>query len=547
MTGHDAPALQRSCGEPVPRAVARFAAFASLMVMATGVPPLAATARAPLWTRLEVVENTAEGTAIERCQVEGTLGHGSATRWRVFYGEARAADPGTGWSAIRTRSGCAQVASDGAPSPWTFRGSPYLVADLSLGSAEISDRELRVEVALKVRRLSGFAENRAPTYETTTEKRVLHLPKGGSAVIPVLVANQKETEEFRVREIVFRFRAAVPGSGPPIEYGEIAISADVPRAEILLDGGFVGRVPYEGPLSLGAVRVGDREIVVRDASLRTKRTVARVEKGRRTAASLELLPESAATPPGEMRSLGPNPHGGQELWRDKDRAIVVRIPGGEFRMGSPEGEGEPSEHPQHLVRIGDFLLDKTEVTWGQYRRFATETGHPLPKSPPVWGFLEDLPVSDVTWDDARAYCTWAGGRLPTEAEWERAARGEDSRRYPWGNDWTPWRCNTRDGGRHAPAAAGAYVDCVSPYGALDLAGSVWEWCVDVYDEVYYAKSPAENPQGPEKGMLRASRGGAWMSPSAWVTGAHRQGTDPGWPDSMRGFRCAQDDRGGTAR
>ena len=148
----------------------------------------------------------------------------------------------------------------------------------------------------------------------------------------------------------------------------------------------------------------------------------------------------------------------------------------------------------------------------------------------------------MTWDEAHAFCAWVGGRLPTEAEWERAARGDDSRQYPWGNNWDPWRCNTLDGGPHAPTPAAAYPDCVGPYGVLDLAGSVLEWCSDWYDEAYYAKSPVENPTGPETGETRVSRGGAWMSPSLSTRVASRLGISPGWGGPMQGFRCVQDDR-----
>ncbi len=519
----------------------------AIVMAARSVSAGAAPAGSPVWTRLELVENTAEGPAYDRCQIEATLESGRTTRWRAFYGVARP-DPNSGWAAIRSQSGCAQVGSERAKAPWTLRGSPYFLAEITLGHTTVSGREVIIEAAFSLQRLTGFEKGGAPAYETRTEKRTLRAPEGSSAVVPILIASQRETDEFRVRELLLKFRAGAAGPRPPVQYGEIAVSADVPRAEIFLDGGSVGRTTLDGPFLLGAVRVGEREVVVRDASGRETRAVGRVEKGRRTSLSLALLKDSPASPDG-LRPLGRNPQGAEEFWREKDGAIVVRIPGGEFQMGSREGQGEQAEHPRHVVHLKGFLLDKTEVTWGQYRRFLAESKRPAPKAP-IWGVPEDFPASNITWEDAAAFCAWAGGRLPTEAEWERAARGEDSRQYPWGNNWDPWRCNTRDGGPHAPTAAGSNPDCASPYGVLDLAGSVAEWCSDWYDESYYAKSPVENPTGPETGArtpaagfqpTRVSRGGTWMSPSFSARGASRQGADPAWTHPMWGFRCAQDD------
>jgi len=507
----------------------------AMMMAASGVPALAA----PVWTRLELVENTAEGPAFDRCQIEATLKRGQTARWRLFYGEARG-DSGSGWSAIRSSSGCVQAGAEPAAAVWTLRGSPYLVVDVAVGQATVSGREVLMEAAFSVQRLTGFAQNGAPVYETRTEKRTLRVPEGGSAVVPILVASEKETDEFRVRELLLKFRASAAGSQPPVEYGEMAVAADVPRAEIFLDGGLVGRTSSDGPVVLGAVRAGAREVIVQDASGREARVVARVEKGRRTGVSLALMKGSVASADG-LRPLGRNPQGGEEFWREKDGAIVVRIPGGEFQMGSPEGEGEPSEHPRHVVRIKGFLMDKTEVTWGQYKRFLSASGQPPPKSP-AWGMPEAFPASSITWDEAHAFCAWAGGRLPSEAEWERAARGDDARQYPWGNTFDAWRCNTRDGGPHAPTPVASYPDCVSPYGVLDLAGSFMEWCSDWYGEAYDAKSPAEDPTGPETGTRRVSRGGDWMSSALAVRVASRLGIDPAWPGPMLGFRCAQEDR-----
>jgi len=515
-----------------------FASALALIAFSAAIPRGSVSASA-VWTRLELVENSAEGPPYDRCAVEATLEKGQAARWRIFFGEARP-DAGTGWSAIRPSSGCALAGADPAASLWSLRGSPYFTVDVTVGQPSLSGGETLLEAALSFRTLTGFTQDGAPAYELRTEKRTLRVPDGGSAAIPVLVASPRELDEFGVRELFLKFRASAPSSRPKVEYGTIAVAADIPRAEIFLDGGLVGRTSADGPVVLGAVRVGEREIVVRDASGREARAVAKVEEGGRANLSLTLLKGAPPASDG-LRPLGRNPQGAEEFWREKDSAIVVRIPGGEYQMGSADTEGEPSEHPRHAVRVDGFLIDKVEVTWGQYKLFQTATSQPPPKTP-IWGMPEAFPASGITWEEARAFCEWAGGRLPTEAEWERAARGDESQPYPWGSNFDPWRCNTRDGGPHAPTPAAAYPDCVSPYGVLDLAGSVSEWCSDWFDETYYAKSPAGNPKGPETGTRRAVRGGAWMTSSFGVRIASRLGVEPAWSGPMQGFRCVQDDR-----
>lgn len=509
----------------------------TLVVVIWISPTNAAAKTTPRWIRVELIENTADGSAFNRCELEGSPKAREAFKARIFYGEARS-DAAGSWEAVRPQSGCVVASHIVTNNTWSLRGVPYLILEVTLQSDGSVENEIRFQASLEIRRLTGFGIDGKPDYERQTQSRTLRIHVGSTTAIPILIASSQETEGFGVRELLLRFRTAKSPS--PIEYGEVAVTADVPRAMIFLDGGLVGRISADGPFMLAAVRTGKREIVVTDPSGREARTLVTVEKGRRSNVSLALLPTSTASSRGGLRPLGPNLQGSDEFWREKDRTLVVRIPGGEFRMGSAEGEGEANEHPQHTVRVSDFLMDKTEVTWGQYKRFLVESRQPDPKSP-VWGISEDLPVSGITWAEAGAFCAWAGGRLPTEAEWERAARGDDGRQYPWGNTFDPWRCNTRDGGPHAPTPAAQYPDCVSPFGVLDLSGSVSEWSSDWYDDTYYATSPAENPKGPKTGTRHVSRGGAWMTPSSFTRVASRAGIEPGWQGPMQGFRCAQDD------
>src|SRR5262249_5063709 len=161
-----------------------------------------------------------------------------------------------------------------------------------------------------LRRLTGFEGDR-PKYETRTERRTLRVPEGRNAVVPILSASDREIDQFRVRELILRFQAAALGSKPAVEYGEIAVTADEPRAELFLDGGPVGRTSADGPVVLKAVRVGDREVVVRDASGREAKSVTRVVKGRPSKVSLTVLKPSPASADG-LRSVGRNPQGGDE-------------------------------------------------------------------------------------------------------------------------------------------------------------------------------------------------------------------------------------------
>ena len=221
---------------------------------------------------------------------------------------------------------------------------------------------------------------------------------------------------------------------------------------------------------------------------------------------------------------------------------MVRVPAGEFLMGSPEGQGESDEHPYHTVYLDAFSIDKTEVTAVQYQRCVeagacsvADTGDYC-----TYGAVakSDHPINCVDWDQGVAFCRWAGKRLPTEAEWEKAARGTDGRVYPWGNAWDAGKLNSADGGPATTTSVGSYSAGASSFGALDMAGNVWEWVADWYGDGYYGQSPRENPQGPASGAWRVLRGRSW----AYVTDtrvASRYRFAPHYRIADIGFRCAR--------
>jgi formylglycine-generating enzyme required for sulfatase activity len=218
---------------------------------------------------------------------------------------------------------------------------------------------------------------------------------------------------------------------------------------------------------------------------------------------------------------------------------MASVPAGWFLMGSEDGPA--SSQPQRRVYVEAFEIDLTEVTNADYARFLAESSEPGEGWSIPW-LLEhaDAPVTGVIWKEAQAYCRWAGKRLPTEAEWEKAARGIDGRAYPWGDDWDPRRANTAESGREGLLPAGSLPGGASPYGALDMAGNAAEWVADYFDPGYYSRAPETNPQGPEQVLDHGLRGGSWASPAGQARTFFRDSSHSVRPNARVGFRCARD-------
>jgi formylglycine-generating enzyme required for sulfatase activity len=221
----------------------------------------------------------------------------------------------------------------------------------------------------------------------------------------------------------------------------------------------------------------------------------------------------------------------------RDAAAMVLVPSGEFLMGSPDGRGNADEHPRHAVYLDAYCIDRCPVTVKQYRRFCGATGRSMPEAP-AWGWQDDHPVVNVTWDDAKAYAEFYGKRLPTEAEWEKACRAGSTESYCFGDDAQrlaeyAWYFGNAHGQTHP-------VGTMRPnaWQLFDMHGNVWEWCADIYDAGYYRTGPAKNPQGPATGKLRVLRGGSWGNPEENCRSAYRGASDPTVFGTYRGFRCA---------
>jgi len=249
-----------------------------------------------------------------------------------------------------------------------------------------------------------------------------------------------------------------------------------------------------------------------------------------------------------------------------DGMTLIYVPAGEFEMGGNDAYFNQAS-PVHTVYLDAFWLDKIEVTNGMFALFAIQTGYvgelekqnitsfyvnakwvdlsgagwrnPFGPSSTLEG-RADYPVIQVTWNDAAAYCEWAERRLPTEAEWEKAARGPDAYLYPWGN--TPPSSNLANYGNMIGdlVRVGSYPGNISPYGALDIAGNVYEWVADYYDNTYYSHSPNSNPTGPASGKSRVMRGGSWQMEAHRLLTYEREASLPNAGNSNLGFRCAMD-------
>jgi len=256
---------------------------------------------------------------------------------------------------------------------------------------------------------------------------------------------------------------------------------------------------------------------------------------------------------------------------------MILIPSGVFVMGSDQGKFY--EGPPRKVFLKSYYIDKYEVTNELFQRFVNEGGYKDPKywSPEGWQWKEssrisypgfwygkeyrkdpfgwdyhkpEQPVAGLSWYEADAFCRWAGKRLPTEAEWEKAARGVDGRSYPWGND--PASCSYANYGgcQRFPTPVGSYEKGKSPYGLYDMAGNVWEWVDDWFSVDYFSqdkgKDILENPKGPEKGDLKTRKGGGWTYTEENIRTYARWRNPPNYRDYVTvkgcpiGLRCAKD-------
>ncbi len=354
--------------------------------------------------------------------------------------------------------------------------------------------------------------------------------------------------------------------------GSLAVTTRLPAVEIWLGDRKVGDTAA-GRAVTAEVPAGTYTVRAVKAGFKEWQKEVQITPGQRAELEIDIEP-LRSEPPGVLRG--------------EDGAEMVLVPAGEFWMGtSPEdvarlveecrrfGDDEGAcrrwiepEAPRHKVALDAFYVDRHEVTVALFERFVTATGHRTLAEREGSGLVRALkdrkvvtisvpgatwreptgpgtraepahPVTQVSWFDAVGYCKWAGKRLPTEAEWEKAARGTDGRRFPWGDRWDPSRVNAA-GVLRATTPVGAYREGASPYGALDMAGNVWEWVEDWLEVRYYEQSPERNPRGPDTGRAKVMRGGDSFNNWVAIRTPRRQPNIPNGRSAMIGFRCARD-------
>ncbi len=317
-------------------------------------------------------------------------------------------------------------------------------------------------------------------------------------------------------------------------------------------------------------------------------TVAATATPRPTATPLPATPTVPPASPTPAVTLAPTLPAALEAVAPVDGMTVLYIPHGEFIFGSLETDADArdDEKLQLTLYLDGFWLDANEVTNSQFQDFVESTNYAtdaergccagdyakpggtvfspdqrfapsaywkLPEGSGAPDAQPRRPVVQVSWNDAQAYCTWAGRRLPTEAEWEKAARGDDARLYPWGNEFNglalnycdkgclaTWRDGAFDDGAPRTSNAGIFLDGISPFGILDMAGNAREWVNDFYDARGYYRYPLVNPTGPKEGELHLTRGGSWMDSRDRVRVAARDPQPADARNNVTGFRCAAD-------
>jgi len=331
-------------------------------------------------------------------------------------------------------------------------------------------------------------------------------------------------------------------ASPQVSPAQIVVQTST-NAQVYLDDTFKGQVGRKGRLVIEDLKAGDHVLRVSLAGKKDFEQRVTVAAGQVATITATLADAESPSPPAPVetpRRTVSAPAAGTVRDNPKDGMKYVWIPPGTFMMGCSPGDSEcgADEKPAHQVAITKgFWMGQTVVTVAAYRRFAGSTGAQMPAAPNFnagWT-NQDMPIVNVSWDDGTAFCGWAGGRLPTEAEWEYAARAGSTEARYGSIDEVAWYSNNSGGKTHEVAQKRA-----NAWNLYDTLGNVWEWVNDRYGENYYPASPERDPRGPDSGQLRVLRGGSWYFNPRFVRVSYRFWFNPGiWIGNV-GVRCARE-------
>lgn len=308
--------------------------------------------------------------------------------------------------------------------------------------------------------------------------------------------------------------------------GRVLITSTPLKAKVSINGREQGETPYSTTLSPGKYTI---RVALKGYKSNEREIEVKPNKSQALNYDLEALPK------------------GQELYEEGG---MVLIPAGEFMMGCAPGDGDCAndEKPYHRVYLDAYYIDKHEVTVVEYKKCVDAGACKRPGTGKYCNWdvsgRENHPVNCVDWNQADAYCSWAGKRLPTEAEWEKAARGTDGRIYPWGNERASCKYAVMDERGYGCGRGSTWPVCSkpegnSPYGLCDMAGNVLEWVNDLFDENYYSSSTSRNPSGPSSGY-RLLRGGSWRGNNPkYFRASNRYWDFPVSRLAVNGFRCVR--------
>jgi len=344
-------------------------------------------------------------------------------------------------------------------------------------------------------------------------------PKPGDHNLRVYFAGKKEFQQkitvVAGKEVKIEATLAnLPGS---------ILLKTTPGAEVSLDNSSRGVADASGQITVSEVATGVHALRIAAPGKKDFSQTVNVSSGQESRVEAALL------------DLGPA--AGSVRENPRDGLKYVWIPSGTFMMGCSPGDNdcEKDEKPSHQVTISKgFWIGQTEVTVGAFKRFAAATERPMPDAPNFnKGWANDrMPIVNVTWNDAHDFCAWAGARLPTEAEWEYAARGESTEARYGSIDEVAWYSVNSGGQTHPVGEKRA-----NGFGLYDVLGNVWEWVNDWYDQNYYQNSPSQDPSGPTGGQQRVLRGGAWVSVPWVVRVSFRSSYNPANRNYINGVRC----------